>query len=233
MGQTEELKELLRQNGTEIDRTGLELKNEDDGLVLTDGSMNLRCDFTHMIQRIKQGRLQSELIVRAAKIKGIEDDLTAVDATAGFGEDSLLLAAAGFSVILYEYDPVIAALLRDGLRRAADIPELSEAVGRMELREENSITALQKLNEPPDVIYLDPMFPERQKSGLIKKKFQLLQQLERPCEDEGALVHAAYDAGPRKIIIKRPLKAASLADIKPSYSIKGKSIRYDCIVIPR
>lgn len=233
MGQTEELKELLRQNGTEIDRTGLELKNEDDGLVLTDGSMNLRCDFTHMIQRIKQGRLQSELIVRAAKIKGIEDDLTAVDATAGFGEDSLLLAAAGFSVILYEYDPVIAALLRDGLRRAADIPELSEAVGRMELREENSVTALQKLNEPPDVIYLDPMFPERQKSGLIKKKFQLLQQLERPCEDEGALVHAAYDAGPRKIIIKRPLKAASLADIKPSYSIKGKSIRYDCIVIPR
>ena len=233
MGQTEELKELLRQNGTEIDRTGLELKNEDDGLVLTDGSMNLRCDFTHMIQRIKQGRLQSELIVRAAKIKGIEDDLTAVDATAGFGEDSLLLAAAGFSVILYEYDPVIAALLRDGLRGAADIPELSEAVGRMELREENSITALQKLNEPPDVIYLDPMFPERQKSGLIKKKFQLLQQLERPCEDEGALVHAAYDAGPRKIIIKRPLKAASLADIKPSYSIKGKSIRYDCIVIPR
>ena len=103
----------------------------------------------------------------------------------------------------------------------------------MELREENSITAIQKINEPPDVIYLDPMFPERQKSGLIKKKFQLLQQLERPCEDEGVLVHAAYDAGPRKIVIKRPLKAVSLADIKPSYSIKGKSIRYDCIVIPR
>ncbi len=233
MGQTEELKELLRQNGTEIDRTGLEIKKEDDALVLTDGRMTLSCDFTHMIPRIKQGRLQSELIVRAAKIKGIEDDLTAVDATAGFGEDSLLLAAAGFSVILYEYDPVIAALLRDGLRRAADIPELSEAVGRMKLREENSITAIQKMNEPPDVIYLDPMFPERQKSGLIKKKFQLLQQLERPCEDEGALVRAAYDAGPRKIVIKRPLKAASLADIKPSYSIKGKSIRYDCIVIPR
>ena len=43
----------------------------------------------------------------------------AVDATAGLGEDSLLLAAAGFEVTLCEADPVIAVLLEDALTRAA------------------------------------------------------------------------------------------------------------------
>ena len=90
---------------------------------------------------------------------------TAIDATAGLGEDALLLAAAGFSVQLYEYDPVIAALLRDALRRAAELPELAEIVGL----KDDSLTALPKLTAPPDVILFDPMFLERQKSALIKK----------------------------------------------------------------
>lgn len=75
------------------------------------------------------------------------------------------------------------------------------------------------------------MFPARQKSALIKKKFQLLQQLEQPCTDEDALLHAAIASAPYKIVIKRPLKGAWLADRKPDYSLKGKTIRYDCIVL--
>jgi 16S rRNA (guanine1516-N2)-methyltransferase len=82
----------------------------------------------------------------------------------------------------------------------------------------------------PDVIYLDPMFPERQKSGLIKKKFQLLQRLESPCADEEELLSAALAARPLRIVIKRPLKGPPLAGATPSYSLKGKAIRYDCIV---
>lgn len=70
--------------------------------------------------------------------------LRAVDATAGFGEDSLLLAAAGYNVELYEYDPVIAALLRDALRRAAKSSDdaLRDAVSRMDLREGDSVSAM-------------------------------------------------------------------------------------------
>ena len=158
---------------------------------------------------------------------------TAIDATAGLGEDALLLAAAGFSVQLYEYDPVIAALLRDALRRAAAVPELAAIVERMQLFEADSLVALPQLPEPPDLILLDPMFPARQKSALIKKKFQLLQQLERPCAEEDALVNAAIAAHPRKVVIKRPLKGPYLAGRKPSYSLTGKSIRFDCLVLPR
>ena len=93
---------------------------------------------------------------------------------------------------------MIAALLKDTLRRALEIPELAPIVGRMEVREENSLTALPQMTESPDVILLDPMFPERQKSALIKKKFQLLQQLESPCAEEDALVHAAMEAAQKE-----------------------------------
>lgn len=219
--------------GQKSEGADLVLRMDEDGLALVGGELVLRGDFTRMLPRLRIGNLQRELLVRAAKVKKPEGIPTAVDATAGLGEDALLLAAAGFSVRLYEYDPVIAALLKDTLRRALEIPELAPIVGRMEVREENSLTALPQITESPDVILLDPMFPERQKSALIKKKFQLLQQLESPCAEEDALVHAAMEAHPRKIVIKRPLKGPNLAGIKPSHSLKGKAIRYDCLVLPR
>ena len=82
----------------------------------------------------------------------------------------------------------------------------------------------------PDLIYLDPMFPARKKSGLIKKKFQILQQLESP-EDGDSLIRAAVDAGPRRIIVKRPAGAKPLGGVSPAYSVKGGIIRYDCIIL--
>ena len=96
----------------------------------------------------------------------------------------------------------------------------------------DSLTALPQLTFQPDVVFLDPMFPSRQKSALIKKKFQLLQQLEQPCLDEEALLQAALAAGPRRIVIKRPLRGPFLAGRKPDYTIRGNSIRYDCLVLP-
>ena len=211
--------------------TDLTLRPDKDGLTLAGNSQSLRGDFTRMRSRINPGNLNRELLIKASKIKGKAEGLTAVDATAGLGEDAFLLAAAGFSVRLYERDPVIAALLHDALSRAAAIPDLAAIVGRMELFETDSLTALPQLGFNPDVVLLDPMFPARQKSALIKKKFQLLQQLEQPCTDEDALLHAAIASAPYKIVIKRPLKGAWLADRKPDYSLKGQTIRYDCIVL--
>lgn len=209
---------------------GLKLIYDNDFLTLTDGELKLSADLTNMIHRLKPNNLNGEMIVKAAKIKNSARGLSLLDATAGMGEDSLLLAAAGFNVTLYEYDPVIGALLEDALLRAKEIPELSEAARRMTLYKEDSINAMMNLESSPDVILLDPMFPERKKSGLIKKKFQLLQQLESPCTDEKEMLNAAIHAAPRKIVVKRPCKGPFLADQKPDYSIKGNAIRYDCFV---
>ena len=103
----------------------------------------------------------------------------------------------------------------------------------MTLVADDSITGLAALPEPPDVVYLDPMFPARTKSAAVKKKFQLLHHLEQPCEEEEALVAAALAAQPRKVVIKRPAKGALLAGMKPSYSVAGKAVRYDVLVPPR
>ena len=80
-----------------------------------------------------------------------DGQLRAVDATAGFGEDSLLLAAAGYNVELYEYDPVIAALLRDALRRAARAlceQALSGALNPAEITEDTLRQALDTHGQP-------------------------------------------------------------------------------------
>ena len=137
------------------------------------------------------------------------------------------------TVRLFERDPVIAALLEDALERAARNPALSGAVARMTLTEGDSIPYLGQLTEAPDVVLLDPMFPERKKSGLVKKKFQLLHGLEAPAADEEALLMAARRARPQKIIIKRPLKGPYLAGVRPTSSLSGRAIRYDCLALPR
>ena len=217
---------------TEEAGVGVELRRDADGLALVGEGMVLRADFSRLLPRLRSDRLSRELLVRAARVRGVEAP-TAVDATAGLGEDSLLLAAAGFSVRLYEKDQVIAALLRDALERAVALPELADVVARMELLEEDSVEALPHLGFSPDVVLLDPMFPERTKSAAVKKKFQLLHHLERPCENEGELLDAALAACPRKIVIKRPPKGPVLAGVKPSYQVTGKAVRYDVIVPPR
>ena len=212
---------------------GLSLLPGPDGMSLTDGRMTVRDDFAHMIPRLKASNLNREILVKAARIRGQRDRLTAVDATAGLGEDSLLLAAAGFEVLMFERNPVIATLLRDALERAAAMPELEAIVARMTLVEADSVTALHSLDEEPDVVLLDPMFPAKRKDAAVKKKLQLLQRLELPCDDESALFDAALAANPRKVIVKRPVKGPYLAGRAPSYSLSGKAVRYDCIALAR
>ena len=237
--------------------TKSDIKAQPPALVMTGKGLTLQAkgqtflgDFTRMLPRLRQANLQEELLLRAARIRNADHPLRALDATAGMGEDALILAAGGFQVDLYENDPVIAALLRDALARAAGSDRsqeegegptkrtaseetLKNAVSRMTLHEEDSIEAMKKLEPVYDVIYLDPMFPAREKSALVKKKFQLIHELEKPCRDEEALLSAAMALRPLKLVVKRPLKGAFLAGRKPDYSLKGKAIRYDCFVFAR
>lgn len=196
------------------------------GVSLSGFGLSYQGDFENMLHRVTNGRLQHEMLAKAVKTD--QENLKAIDATAGMGEDSLLLAACGYQVTLYEQNPVIAILLKDALRRAKKNTVLKDIVSRMQLVEGDSIEYLNKRLDPVDVIYLDPMFPGRQKSGLINKKLQLIQKLEPPCSKETALFDAAMAAQPSKIIVKRPLKSPYLDERVPSYSLKGKAIRYDC-----
>lgn len=204
------------------------LKETPSGLALAVDGMELVADFEHMLPRLRHDRLGRELLVKAARIKG-EENPTAFDATAGLGEDSLLLAAAGFTVTMCESDVTIAALLRDALERAQINDQLAPIVARMTLIEANSIEVMAALKQAPNVVYLDPMFPERTKSAAVKKKFQILHYLEAPCSNQEELLQAALATGAKKVVVKRPAKGELLAGKKPSYTVQGKAIRYDVI----
>lgn len=208
------------------------LTRTEEGLALVSEGQTLMGDFTRMLPRLKSGRLSGELLVKAARIKNPEGELTAVDATAGLGEDSILLAAAGFRVRLYERNSVVYELLCDALERAKEHPELARIVSRMEVFHADSVEAMRHLEEAPSVILLDPMFPARQKSALVKKKLQMIQRLEQPCDDEARMLLTAMEAGPKKLIVKRPPKGPWLADVKPDHSIEGKAVRFDCFASP-
>lgn len=199
------------------------------GVSLTGYGLTYQGDFEGMLHRVSDGRLAHEMLVRAAKTT--ETDLKGIDATAGMGEDAFLLAAYGYDMTLYEQNLVVAVLLKDALRRAKKHPQLKEIAGRMKLVEGNSVEELKTRVDAVDLIYLDPMFPGRQKSGLINKKLQLIQKLEPPCSDEVELFEAAIQAKPSKIIVKRPLKSPFLAGKNPTYELKGKAIRYDCYAV--
>lgn len=224
-------------------KAGLELFRDEDGLAVrpaggTDEG-TFRGDFGRMLPRLRQNNLEREFLVRAARLKHFRPSPekpfpVVLDAAAGMGEDALLLAAAGFQVGLYEKDPVIAALLADTMKRAAAVPELAAAVSRMEMHFGDSIPVLRDIagqeQASPDVIYLDPMFPERTKSAMVKRKFQTLHLLEQPCDNEEELLGAAIAAKPQRIVIKRPVKGADLGGRKPDFSYAGKAVRYDVLI---
>lgn len=223
---------FARRIGTEIsEKPGpkLTILFHAKGVSLTGYGLSYQGDFENMLHRVTNGRLQHEMLIRAAKSD--KPGRKAIDATAGMGEDAFLLAAQGYEVTLFEQNPVIAVLLKDALRRAKKHPVLKDIASRMNLVQDNSVEGMSKLLDPVDVIYLDPMFPARQKSSLINKKLQLIQKLEPPCSEETDLFDAAISASPSKIIVKRPLKSEFLAGRKPSYTLNGKAIRYDCYTL--
>ena len=205
---------------------GLTVVFDSKGVSLSGYNLTYQGDFDGMLRRVTEGRLLHEMLVKATKtdIKNPR----AIDATAGMGEDAFLIAANGYDVTLHEQNPVIALLLKDAIRRAKRQPVLKDIVSRMHVVEGDSVELMSHRLDAVDLVYLDPMFPGRQKSGLIGKKLQLIQKMEAPCSAEDELFDAAIKAGPSKIIVKRPLKAPFLAGRKPNYSLDGKAIRYDC-----
>ncbi len=98
----------------------------------------------------------------------------------GWGRDAFVLASVGCRVRMLERNPVVAALLDDGLARGYADAEIGGWLQeRLQLIHASSLTALTDITPRPQVVYLDPMFPHKQKSALVKKEMRVFQSLVR------------------------------------------------------
>ena len=153
-----------------------------------------------------------------------------IDATAGMGRDGFVLAKLGCQVQMLERSAIVAALLSDGLERAKSVPKLAMLIDdRIRLKQVDAIPYLKRLSREarPDTIYLDPMYPHRTKSALVKKEMRVLRDINGKDEDAASLLNTALVHAKRRVIVKRPRLAQTIGNSKPSMSIAGKTTRYD------
>lgn len=239
---------LLTESGAEdgalsllAERWGLE---HDDtalmALVLTSDHLELRkrdepklggifVDFIAgaMAHRRKFGGGRGEAVAKAAGVKG--DYLPdVVDATAGLGRDAFVLASVGCRVRMLERHPVVAALLDDGLQRGYQDAEIGSWLQeRLQLIHASSLAELANLTPRPDVVYLDPMFPHKQKSALVKKEMRVFQSLVGADNDADGLLAPARSLAKKRVVVKRPDYAPSLAGVVTQNAVVTKGHRFD------
>jgi len=154
---------------------------------------------------------------------------TVIDATAGFGRDAFVLANLGCQITLIERNPLIATLLKDAHQRAEASHEISDIIARMAIINHDAVTYLNtlKAQHKPDVIYMDPMYPSREKSALVKKDMRLLHELAGPDTDSEQLLTVAQNVALKRVVVKRPKSAPFVGEKKPATSIESKNTRYD------
>lgn len=167
---------------------------------------------------------------------------TILDATAGMGGDSFVLATQGFTVHMLERSSLVSALLEDALNRAntanatnAELPDdLKNAILNLSLTNADSANYLLEQQPGVDVIYMDPMYPEKKKKAAAKKEMQALQTLVGPDLDSHQLLEAALQTAKLRVVVKRPKGAEPVGNafaIKPNTQISSPNTRYDIYVI--
>ena len=223
-------RELLEQAERAAADAGLELRRNDSGLLelAVPGGPAVTAAWT-LLQRPRPG--SSDPLWRAL-LAGKEQ---IVDATAGLGSDAFHLAAKGAEVTLIERSPVLAALLADTLAAARSGLLGPAAVATAERLELLVGDAAQLLTgaavAPAGVVYLDPMFDGVSGSAAPPKGMAVLRRLfaedEQDLAEESALLRAARATAAKRVVVKRALRAAPLAQVPPSGSLRGRTVRYD------
>ncbi|MFW2160114.1 class I SAM-dependent methyltransferase [Acinetobacter beijerinckii] len=209
---------------------------DEDGLSLSANGMKMQPDWRAEIPRLKRASLKSEMLARACQL-GEKPSL--IDATAGLGHDSLLMAYLGANVRLIERHPILFVLLEYTKAQAEQDAFLQAHMSRIQLIHADSNRYLNELaqqSEYVDVVYLDPMFPQRdqnhqapKKQAQVKKQMQLLHMLlpedgEMDLGDQ--LLHLAQKIA-KRVIVKRPRHAVYLAEQIPDHQWLGDACRFD------
>ena len=157
-------------------------------------------------------------------MRGLPKDCSVVDATAGFGRDALSLATISGSVLLIERLPWMIALLEDAIE-SVQHKSLRNLIGKFNLISGDSKDYLLNNHTRVDVIYLDPMFPNTG-NAKAKKNIQALRDLTKE-DNSSSLFFIAMELASSRVIVKRHKNSIFINNLKPNFSISGKTVRFD------
>ncbi|AGP49632.1 16S rRNA methyltransferase [Psychrobacter sp. G] len=244
---TEKLNQKRRQQLSQIATQPILLLDEKDKLSWLSDGLSVAPEWDKMQRRVVSAGRKSELLLQAAKLTA---DSQVIDATAGFGHDSLILASTGAQVTMLEQQPLMALLLLVEQLRMSTLPNWQKLMSRLQIINTDALTYFARFNnylgadneQAIDVIYLDPMFPEDSyqdsktgKGAKVGKHMQALHQLAHPptLDEEQQLLQSAQAVVSQngqkqgRVIVKRPQFAPSLADQQPSESWNNEAVRFD------
>lgn len=240
----------LQQLSTDSAQAIVLLDNKNQLSLLVDG-LSVAPEWDKLQRRVVSAGRKSELLLQAAKIT---TDSQVIDATAGFGHDSLILASTGAQVTMLEQQPIMALLLLAEQQRMSHEPNWQKLMARLHIINTDALSYFAYLqdvtvdardtaiNKSADVIYLDPMFPmdsyQNSKTGKgakVNKQMQALHQLAAPptVEQEQQLLQSAQavikngEQQSGRVIIKRPQQAPLFANQAADESWQNAALRFD------
>lgn len=185
---------------------------------------------TATLHRYRHGGGRQQLLARAVGLHK-KKNLTICDISAGLGRDAFVLASLGAQVTMLERSPIIGALLQDGWRRAQQEDWIRALTWQYAITDSREYLQQLSAGQYPQVIYFDPMFPERKKSALVKKEMRILREIAGDDLDAEALLSLALQIATDRVVVKRPRLAESLPGASPSFKLEGQSSRFDIYLL--
>jgi len=219
----------------------LQLIFHDDLIELYDLQLDttISVDFIkgNLAHRQEFGGGRGQAIAKAIGLKS-GNTPSVLDVTAGLAGDSFVLATLGCSMTLIERSPIIFTLIENAVERASLNEKFSPIINQgFNLINQDAIdyisSQLEGSDDPADVVYIDPMYPERKKSALVKKDMQILQRLHDKDDRTSELLETALQYAKKRVVVKRPSHAETLNNRKPNTCIKSKKTRYDIYTIEK
>ena len=188
----------------------------------------LKCSFIEgpILRRLKYGKGRGQNLAKAVGMK-FNKNRNIIDATAGLGYDSFILASIGAKVTLIERSQKMYELLQNGIDEGKSFGgEIEKIINRMELVFGDSKDILPKLT--PEVIMIDTMYKDRKKTALVKNNMRLVREIVGPDSDYIELLKIALNCAKNRVVLKQPRYAEPIKEIRKfSHQILGKTIRYD------
>lgn len=182
-----------------------------------------------MLWRYHKINKSQEPILRAIGWKS-NRPLQLLDLTAGLGRDSAMMAAAGVNVTMIERNPILQILLESGICQLKNHPNpaSNQLYNRLSLIKMDAIDYLtSNLSDQYDVIYMDPMFPHRKKSALVKLDLRMVRELVGDDPDAHILLESAIKTNCKRIVVKRPKNAPHIGNMPPHHIIESPNMRFD------